>query len=62
MNERQILHVHADKILFAESLVYAWAEWANDCERRLLGLHCGQMLERSRHLAWAKRMTQSEEG
>lgn len=28
--------------------------WANDCERKLLGLHCGQMLDRTRHREWAK--------
>lgn len=33
----------------------AWhiASIANDRERRLLNLHCGQMLPKARHNAWA---------
>lgn len=46
----------AGKIPFRQSAVYTLTAWANDCERKLLNLHCGQMLERSRHRAWAERL------
>lgn len=44
---------HAGIIPLRESTRNALAQWANDCERRLLGLHCGQMLDRRRHKRWA---------
>lgn len=37
-----------------QSAIYALAEWANSCERRLLGLSCGYVLPRERHIAWAE--------
>lgn len=50
---RKVFFVNAGVIPIRESAVNALAQWANDMERKLLGLHCGQMLERSRHRTWA---------
>jgi hypothetical protein len=52
--ERNILAVWAGNITERQSDIFALAAWANDCERKLLGLHCGQMLDRRRHLKWAE--------
>lgn len=60
MRGRQVIHVHGGKIPFQQSRIYAFAQWANDCERKLLGLHCGQMLERSRHMDWARKIVATE--
>lgn len=48
-----ICAVNAGHIPLEETMVNALAQWANDAERRLLGLHCGQMLCRDRHRQWA---------
>ena len=37
-----------------DSKVFALAAWANEQERKLLGLHCGQMLDHKRHREWAE--------
>lgn len=64
--ERRVLCVNAGHIPVEQSRIFALAAWANDQERRLLRLHCGQMLDRSRHLAWAKAalqpLSKGEEG
>ena len=54
--DRQVNWVWAKIIPERDSKVFALAAWANEQERRLLGLHCGQMLDRSRHHAWAETM------
>lgn len=46
---------NAGNILAKQSAINAVAQQANDWERKLLGLHCGQMLDRTRHKAWAAR-------
>jgi hypothetical protein len=46
--------VNAGRIPERQTKMYALAAWANDCERKLLGLHCGQVLDRKRHLNWAE--------
>lgn len=51
---RNVLSVWAGIIPECQSDIYNLAAWANDQERKLLGLHCGQQLDRSRHYAWAK--------
>lgn len=56
VGERLVPHVHAGNIPLGQSRIYALAEWANDCERKLLNLHCGLMLDRRRHMAWAAKM------
>jgi len=48
--------VNGGKISMCQSAIYATAEWANDMERRLLRLGCGEMLDRTRHLAWAEKV------
>lgn len=52
--KRRVLAVNAGHISERATAVFAMAAWANDQERKLLGLHCGQMLDRERHLAWAE--------
>lgn len=54
MMRRDIMVASAGIISPLESKVNAYAQWANDCERKLLGLHCGQMLPRERHRNWAR--------
>lgn len=50
------MFVNAGRISKRQSAIYATAQWANHMERKLLGLPCGQALERSRHVAWAERV------
>lgn len=52
---RRVFAVWAGHIPERQGDIYALAAWANEQERKLLGLHCGQMLDRTRHLAWAER-------
>lgn len=58
--EGQIAHVHAGKIPFQQSRIFAFAAWANECERKLLGMHCGLVLDRTRHMAWARKIVGAE--
>lgn len=46
--------VNAGIIPVEQSAENALATWANDNERKLCGLGLGQMLDRSRHRAWAR--------
>lgn len=50
-----VAFVNAGNISRKESARNALAQWANDCERRLLNLSCGAVLERTRHREWADR-------
>lgn len=51
---RRIFYVNAGNITAEESARNALAQWANDCERRLLGMTCGYVLPRERHKVWAE--------
>ena len=57
MMRRDIMVANAGIISPLESKVNAYTQWANDCERKLLGLHCGQTLPRERHRNWAREIT-----
>jgi hypothetical protein len=59
LGDRQIPWVHQtdpEHVSERESKICAVAAWANEQERKLLGLHCGRMLDRKRHRAWAETM------
>jgi len=53
---RNIRPIYNDKIPRRQTDINALAEWANTCERKLLGLHCGVVLDRTRHREWAERI------
>lgn len=50
---RSVRFANAGNIPIEQSASNALTQWANDMERKLLGLHCGQMLDRQRHCEWA---------
>lgn len=52
---RKVAFVNAEHIPLEHSAINALAQWANDMERGLLRLHCGQFLDRARHREWATR-------
>jgi hypothetical protein len=54
MTIRFVHHTDPEHIPLEESAVFGAAAWASNCERRLLGLHCGQHLDWDRHVEWAR--------
>ena len=50
---RSVKFVSHGNIPIEQSAVNALTQWANDMERKLLGLHCGRVLDRQRHREWA---------
>lgn len=57
--ERHAFFANAGVISVQESAYDAVVEWANDMERKLLRLHCGQWLPRDGHRAWARSIPQA---
>jgi hypothetical protein len=48
--------VNGGHISKRQSAINALAQWANDNERRLCGLSCGDVLPRDRHRTWAEQV------
>lgn len=46
--------INAGRIPDRQSQINELAGWANDQERKLQRLHCGQVLPRERHRMWAE--------
>jgi len=49
----KVFGVTAGKRPLDQAAQHTLTQWANDCERSLLGLHCGEILNRARHASWA---------